>query len=114
MTNMTDKTKSLLAKAGITIGKGNKLELDEEELKEADISVLKSIFTGSYSFGDQIGGKAVSISNASARAKAVNTSKNATYTRSGTYTGGYSRTERNRKEEKDSERKTESSSSQKD
>lgn len=35
MTGMTDKTSHLLSKIGITIGKGNKLELDEDELKKA-------------------------------------------------------------------------------
>ena len=33
MTGMTDKTSHLLSKIGITIGNGNKLELDEDELK---------------------------------------------------------------------------------
>ena len=47
---MTDKTSHLLSKIGITIGKGNKLELDEDELKKADISSLKTIFTGYNSF----------------------------------------------------------------
>lgn len=43
MTGMTDKTSHLLSKIGITIGKGNKLELDEDELKKADISSLKTV-----------------------------------------------------------------------
>ncbi len=50
MTGMTDKTSHLLSKIGITIGKGNKLELDEDALKKADISSLKTIFTGYNSF----------------------------------------------------------------
>ena len=50
MTGMTDKTSHLLSKIGITIGKGNKLELDEDELKKADISSLKTVFTGYNSF----------------------------------------------------------------
>lgn len=44
MTGMTDKTSHLLSKIGITIGKGNKLELDEDELKKADISSLKRFY----------------------------------------------------------------------
>ena len=35
MTGMTDKNSNMLAKIGITIGKGNKLELDEDALKQA-------------------------------------------------------------------------------
>ena len=46
MTGMTDKNSNMLAKIGITIGKGNKLELDEDALKQADISSLKTVFTG--------------------------------------------------------------------
>lgn len=33
---MTGKNAKLLSKAGITIAKGNKLELDEDTLKKAD------------------------------------------------------------------------------
>lgn len=79
MTGMTDKNSNMLAKIGIKIGKGNKLELDEEALKKADISSLKTVFTGYNSFAAGISGKAVSISNAAARTKAV------TYTRNGSY-----------------------------
>lgn len=43
---MTDKNSNMLAKIGITIGKGNKLELDEDALKQADISSLKTVFAG--------------------------------------------------------------------
>ena len=34
MTSITEKAGNLLSKAGITIGKGNKLEFDEEGLKK--------------------------------------------------------------------------------
>ena len=50
MTGMTDKSSNMLAKIGITIGKGNKLELDEDALKKSDISSLQSIFTGYNSY----------------------------------------------------------------
>ena len=78
MTGMTDKTSHLLSKIGITIGKGNKLELDEDELKKADISSLKTIFTGYNSFAGKTAQKAAGISNAANRASA-------TYTNNGTY-----------------------------
>ena len=58
MTGMTDKTSHLLSKIGITIGKGNKLELDEDELKKADISSLKTVFTGYNSFAGKTAQKA--------------------------------------------------------
>ena len=78
MTGMTDKTSHLLSKIGITIGKGNKLELDEDELKKADISSLKTVFTGYNSFAGKTAQKAACISNAANRASA-------TYTNNGTY-----------------------------
>lgn len=78
MTGMTDKTSHLLSKIGITIGKGNKLELDEDELKKADISPLKTVFTGYNSFVGKTAQKATGISNAANRASA-------TYTNNGTY-----------------------------
>ena len=78
MTGMTDKTSHLLSKIGITIGKGNKLELDEDALKKADISSLKTVFTGYNSFAGKTAQKAAGISNAANRASA-------TYTNNGTY-----------------------------
>ena len=68
----------MLSKISITIGKGNKLELDEEVLKKADISTLKTLFTGYNSFADKISMKANSISNAAARSSG-------TYKNNGTY-----------------------------
>lgn len=79
MTGMTDKSSNMLAKIGITIGKGNKLELDEDALKKSDISSLQSVFTGYNSYASKISQKATSIGNAAARSKAV------TYTSSGSY-----------------------------
>lgn len=78
MAGMTDKNSNMLAKIGITIGKGNKLELDEEALKKADISSLKTVFNGYNSFISKISQKATSISNAANRA-------GSTYTSSGVY-----------------------------
>ncbi len=62
----------------VKIGKGNKLELDEDALKQADISSLKTVFTGYNSFVSKISQKATGISNAANRASA-------TYTNNGTY-----------------------------
>lgn len=78
MTGMTDKNKTMLEKVGITVGKGNKLELDEEALKKADISDLKTVFTGYNSYANKISQKAAGISAAANGA-------NATYTKKGKY-----------------------------
>lgn len=79
MTNMTNKSSGLLEKVGITIGSGNKLELDEDALKKADISYLKTVFTGYNSFASKISQKAAGISSEANRATA------ATYTSSGAH-----------------------------
>lgn len=83
MTGMTGKTSALLNKAGITIGKNNELELDEEVLKKADINVLRSLFHGHNSLANKVSQKASSISNAVARV-------NGTYTKSGGYNNALS------------------------
>ena len=83
MTGMTDKAQNLLSQVGITIGKGNKLELDEDALKKANIATLKSLFTGYGSFADRIAQKAGSISSAATNAAARD--KGGTYTRNGSY-----------------------------
>ena len=92
MTSITEKAGNLLSKVGITVGKGNKLEFDEDALKEKtalgksgieldNISTLKSLFTGYGSFGSQISQKASAISSAAARTKGVDK----TYNKNGTY-----------------------------
>ena len=78
MTGMTEANDNLLSKAGITVGKGNQMELNEDILKKADISTLKTLFTGHNSLADKIATKANSISNAAARTSG-------TYRNNGTY-----------------------------
>lgn len=83
MTGITDSAENLLSKVGITIGKGNKLELDEDALKEANVTTLKALFTGSGSFADQVSQKADSLSRVASNAAAK--VKGTTYTSSGSY-----------------------------
>ena len=78
LTGMTEANENILSKIGITVGKGNELELDEEALKKADIQTLKSAFTGYNSFADKVSMKANNISNAAARTSG-------TYRKNGTY-----------------------------
>ncbi len=66
LTGITEANEKMLSKIGITVGKGNKMELDEEALKKADMSSLKTLFTGHNSFADKVSMKANSISNAAA------------------------------------------------
>lgn len=78
MTNYVSKNEKLLSKAGITIGKGNKLELDADTLKKADISTLKTLFSGHNSLADRVAQKADAISIAASRGNSI-------YTRNGAY-----------------------------
>ncbi|MCR5735754.1 MAG: hypothetical protein K6G22_14195 [Lachnospiraceae bacterium] len=62
------KFDNLLSKAGITVGADNKLSVDEEELKKADMSTLKVLFSNPNSLADQVSSKASAISRAAANA----------------------------------------------
>ena len=83
MTKTTSVSENLLARAGITVGKGNKLELDEDELKKADISTLKSLFTGHNSYASKMQYRANNMIHAASSAGAV-------YTSSGSYSSALS------------------------
>ena len=83
LTGMTEANENILSKIGITVGKGNEIELDEEALKKADISSFKTLFTGHNSFADKVSMKANSISNAAARTSG-------TYKSNGTYNNALS------------------------
>lgn len=78
MTGLVDTNSNLLSKIGITVGKGNQMELDEEMLRKSDINTLKTLFTGHNSLADKMATKANSIANAAARTSG-------TYKNNGTY-----------------------------
>lgn len=78
MTNGTKQTGALLAKVGINVTADNKLEVDADDLKKADISALKTLFTGHNSFASRVAQKAGSMSKTAG-------SSNSTYTKSGNY-----------------------------
>ncbi len=81
MTKMTASNAKLLAKAGIGIGKDNKLSVDEETLKK-NLSTTKFIFKGHNSFADKVATKAGGISDSAARAAA---DKASAYDKHGAY-----------------------------
>lgn len=80
MVKQVSANENLLSKAGITVGSGNKLSLDEDVLKSADIATLKSLFSGSGSFAGQLSQRAAKISSSAASAGG----KATVYTSSGT------------------------------
>lgn len=62
MSSMTGTMAKSLEKIGITVGFDGKMALKEDTLKSADVSKIKSLFTGKVSYGSQIADKAASIS----------------------------------------------------
>lgn len=86
MTNITSLYSKTLEKVGITVGSDNKLTLDKEALKSADISTLKSVFNNSPSFAYSISTQASYIDYAASR-EAL---KANTYNYAGSYSSNYS------------------------
>lgn len=83
MTGNVSKSSGILGKMGISINEDNTLSLDEDKFKKAQMSTIKSAFSGGVSFASRLSQKATSLSNQCANQIAVNTGKK-TYTSSGT------------------------------
>ncbi len=66
LTNQVKTYAQTFGKAGITIGKDNKLSIDEDTFKKADIGTLKGLFTGNSSAAVQIATKASMIDSTAA------------------------------------------------
>lgn len=64
MINSVSSNGSLLSDIGIKIGKDNNLSMDEETLKKANSSTLKSVLAGSGSVADKVSQRASGIVNA--------------------------------------------------
>lgn len=80
----TASNKALLSSVGITIGKDNKLVLDEEALDKANISDLTSLFKDSGSYGDSVNTRAKNVYKLANNTAMSNTHASA-YTYNGTY-----------------------------
>jgi len=61
MINSTASNGELLADVGIRIGADNKLSIDEETFKNADMNKVKTLFNGSSSLGGKIQSAASNI-----------------------------------------------------
>lgn len=86
MTNITKLYSKTLEGMGITVGTDNKLTVDEEKFKAADMSKIKSAFNGSPSFAYTISSQASFIDYAASRESL----KANTYNYTGSYTNNYS------------------------
>ena len=85
--NMTTNTKAnakLLDKLGITIGSDNKLSIDEDKFKKADMNSLSTLFTGASSYASHIKRSATIIGNV-ATADIAKQNKACSYTSSGSF-----------------------------
>lgn len=85
LSKATASNSKLLQEVGITVGKDDQLVVDEEKLGKADISKLKSLFTGSGSYADRVENAASSVSKAAYAA--------ANSTSSYSYNGNYKSTD---------------------
>ena len=65
MTNITSKSAGLLNELGITIGKDNKLTLDETKWADANTSTKTALFNGRQGFAEKMVYKASQMTNSS-------------------------------------------------
>lgn len=86
MTNITDIYSKTLKDIGITVGKDNRLSIDEDKFKAADMSNIKSAFNSSHSFAYSISSQASFIDYAASR----EATKANTYDYTGAYGNNYS------------------------
>ncbi len=84
MTNRTKASENLLRDVGITIGDDNKLSIDEDKFKKADMSAMKVLFKGNNSYASRIASDASAINNLSSNA--LSTTSGRAYTPTGSYT----------------------------
>lgn len=71
-TDQMNASEMTLNKAGISINADNTLSIDEEKFKEASVSTLKALFSGSNSLSDRIAAKASALAVQSANQLSVN------------------------------------------
>ena len=85
MVNYTKANERMLAKVGVTIDSDNKLAIDENKFKDADMGTVKSLFQQRGSYGSQMQTQASLMEN---YAKSEATKAN-TYGKTGSYTYNY-------------------------
>lgn len=85
MIGSTKANSKLLDKVGISIGKDNKLTLDKDKAKDADINSLQVLFSGKGSLADKISSKASEIGNLANSAIKSLSNKGSAYTNKGDY-----------------------------
>lgn len=84
MVGYTKANKNLLQDIGITIGSDNKLSINEKKFKDSNMTIAKSAFAGSGSYGQTVSKNASSI-YASAVAQIAKLDSATTYSNTGRY-----------------------------
>lgn len=74
--------KSAFAKMGITIGSDKSLSIDEEKFMESDMSNVKNLFSGAYSFAEKMTDRVNQIYRYATQGESLNSQ---TYTSQGSY-----------------------------
>ena len=77
MSSMTNTMSKSLAKIGITVGTDGKMTVDEDKLKKASVSSIKSMFKGAASYGSQIENWASEISKDAVKSSSMYSSTGA-------------------------------------
>lgn len=67
MTEATERQKGSLSSVGITVNSNNTLSVDEEKLKSADVSTLKSLFGKTGSYAATVDGLATNVASKAAQ-----------------------------------------------
>ncbi|WP_099468562.1 flagellar filament capping protein FliD [Konateibacter massiliensis] len=86
LTRLSKANMNLLKDVGITVGSNNKLSVDEEKFKDADINKIKTLFNGANSYAATVADKASKLKGAAI----VESLKANTYTESASYSNNYS------------------------
>lgn len=84
MVNYTRANAKLLKDIGISVGSDNKLTIDKDTFKKADMTTVKSVFTGSGSFGQSVSASASSVYSSAVSQLSKLATQN-TYSSSGSY-----------------------------
>ena len=80
--DLVKSNKSALEKIGVTVNSDKSLSIDEEKFKDADMSSVKNLFSGSYSFAEKMTDRVNQIYRYATQGESLNAQ---TYTNNGAY-----------------------------
>lgn len=80
--SLVSSNKSAFSRIGVTVNSDKSLSIDEEKFKEADMNTVKSLFSGTYSFGEKMTDRINQIYRYATQGDSLN---GQTYTSQGSY-----------------------------